>query len=248
MSEAEQSRLSRIQTMWTQVRDAHGQAGAQARAAQTAILQRYEGAIKRYLMAALRDRDQADEVFQDFSMQFIEGRLRGADPTRGQFRRYLKTVLFHLVADHRRRQARLPRVLDADTPEPGVWDAAPGEDEAFVQSWREDLLARTWERLADHERTTGQPFHSALRLRATLPNEVRSQDLAAKLSEQLGKPFTAANVRQIIHRARTRFAELLVEEVRESLHDPSDETLLDELTDLQIYKYCKPALEPDGGV
>jgi RNA polymerase sigma-70 factor (ECF subfamily) len=244
MADPEQSRLSRIQTLWTLVRDAHGDEDARAREAQTALLNRYGGAIQRYLLAALRDRDDADEVFQEFAVQFVRGKLKGADPTRGQFRRYLKSVLFHLVADFRKRKARGPRPLDPDTPEPGVLDPEPAEDEAFAQSWREDLLARTWDRLAEHERQTSQPFHSALRLRATT-KEARSQELAERLSEQLGRPFSAANVRQIIHRARERFAELLVEEVRESLHEPTEESLLEELAELRLLEYCKPALGED---
>jgi RNA polymerase sigma-70 factor (ECF subfamily) len=239
------NRLSRIPTLWTLVREAHGEEDERAREAQRAILERYEGAIKRYLLAALRDHDAADEVFQEFAMQFVRGKLRGADPTRGQFRRYLKSVLFHLVADHRKRLARGPRPLDPDAPEPGVCDPEPAEDEAFSQHWREGLLTRTWAHLADHERDTGQPFHSALKLRAIAPPEARSQDLAERLSAQLNRSFTAANVRQIIHRARRRFAELLVEEVRESLHDPTEESLLEELAELRLLEYCKPALEPD---
>jgi len=246
MIEPTPSRLSRIVTQWTLVRDAHAEENERAQSAREILLRRYEGAIKRYLSAALRDRDAADEVFQDFALQFVRGKLKGADPSRGQFRKYLKSVLFHLVADHRKRQARAPRRFGTDFPEPAVVDPEPTEDEAFLQSWRDELLARTWTRLADHEQTTGQPFHSALRLRATAP-EIRSQELAERLAAQLGRPMSAANVRQIVHRARLRFAELLLEEIRESLHDPEMEHLIDELVELRLLEYCKPALEEEKG-
>jgi RNA polymerase sigma factor (sigma-70 family) len=241
MSDDIETRLSRIKTLWSLVRDAHGNEDDRARQAQSELLQRYGGAIQRYLMAALRDRDGVDEVYQEFAVQFIRGKLRGADPNRGQFRRYLKSVLFHLVADYRTRKGRSPRQLDPDGPEPGVYDPEPAEDEAFLQSWREDLLARTWTRLLDHERESGQPFHSALRLRALSP-ELRSQELAERLGEILQKPFTATNVRQIVHRARHRFAELLLEEVRQSLHSPTEDALLEELAEIQLLEYVRPAL------
>jgi len=242
MAEAEETRLSRIKTLWSLVREAHGTEDEKAREAQSRLLERYGGAIQRYLMAALRDRDAVDDVYQEFAIQFIRGKLRGADPSRGQFRRYLKSVLFHLVADYRNRQGRGPRQIDPDAPEPAVYDSDPEGEEAFLQSWREDLLAKTWARLETHEKESGQPFYAALRLRALQP-ELRSQQLAEKLGEQLGRPFTAANIRQIVHRARERFAELLLDEVRDSLDDPTEAALLDELAELRLLDYCKPALD-----
>ncbi len=244
MAEPSETRLSRINTLWTLVRDAHGSPDEKARQAQTDILERYSGAIRRYLMAALRDADAVDDVYQEFAVQFIRGKLKGADPSRGQFRRYLKSVLFHLVSDYRSRKGRGPRQLDPDAPEPGVCDPEPAEDEAFLQSWREDLLARTWARLQTHEQESGQPFYAALRLRALQP-ELRSHQLAEILGEQLQRPFTPANIRQIVHRARERFADYLLEEVRESLHSPTEDALLEELAELRLLEYCRPALAED---
>jgi RNA polymerase sigma-70 factor (ECF subfamily) len=244
MSEENETRLSRIKTLWSLVRDAHGNEDEKARQAQADLLQRYGGAIQRYLMAALRDRDGVDEVYQEFAVQFIRGKLRGADPTRGQFRRYLKSVLFHLVADYRTRKGRSPRQLDPEAPEPGVYDPESAEDEAFLRSWREDLLERTWTRLQEHEQQTGQPFHTALRMRALSP-ELRSEELARRLAETLNRVITAENARQIVRRARTRFAELLLSEVRESLDAPEQNALLEELAEIGLLEYVRPALNED---
>ena len=54
--------------------------------------------------------------------------------------------------------------------------------------------------------------------------------------------MTALGVRQMLHRARERFADLLVEEVAQTLGDPTDERLEEELIDLELYEYCRVAL------
>ena len=71
----------------------------------------------------------------------------------------------------------------------------------------------------------------------------QSLEAAGRLSAQLGEAVTAANARVMLHRARERFAQLLVAEVRRSLGAPSDAELLAELRDLGLLTHCKPALK-----
>ena len=58
------ARLSDISTLWTEVHNAHLN-GTLALVAQHGLLQRYGGAVRRYLLAATRDSDAADELFQE---------------------------------------------------------------------------------------------------------------------------------------------------------------------------------------
>ena len=62
--------LSRIQTLWSMVHRAHGDHTA-VQSAQQTLLDRYGGAVRRYALAALRDEDAADEVFQEFALKFV---------------------------------------------------------------------------------------------------------------------------------------------------------------------------------
>jgi hypothetical protein len=55
--------------------------------------------------------------------------------------------------------------------------------------------------------------------------------------------LTAAGVRQALHRARQKFADLLLEEVAQSVEDPTPEHLERELVELGLFDYCRPALE-----
>jgi RNA polymerase sigma-70 factor (ECF subfamily) len=236
--------LSRIDTLWSVVRRANTPEDARAAEAQEVLLDRYGGAIRRYLCACLRDRDAADEVFQEFALRFVRGDFRAADPSRGRFRAFVKTIVYRLMIDHRRRKGRDGRqkALGVD-PEarPETDDPLADTDEVFLSSWRDDLLARAWRGLYDHEEKTGSPCHSALRLRVDAP-ELRSPELAAMLSERLGKPVTAENARVLVHRARDRFAELLLDAVADSLDDPAPDAIEEELIDLRLLDYCRDVL------
>ena len=75
---------------------------------------------------------------------------------------------------------------------------------------------------------------------------VRSAQLAARLSAERGKPFTEDGVRQVLHRARRKFAELLVNEVARSLQTAEPGELEWELIELGLLDYCRSALRGPG--
>lgn len=236
-------RLSRIETMWSLVNRAHGPTAHVPAEAQQALLDRYGGAVHRYALAALRSEEAADEVFQEFALRFIRGDFRRADPEKGRFRSFLKTVVYHLIVDHQRKQKRGAREaqLGADSPEP----AAKTEEalaELFNQSWRDELLARTWQAMEAEQQSSGKPYYTALRCRVENP-DARSPELADLLSEKLGKPVKAGAARVMLHRAREAFGEHLITEVVHSLPECNRERLEEELVDLNLLEYCRPALE-----
>jgi RNA polymerase sigma-70 factor (ECF subfamily) len=236
--------LSRIDTLWTVVRRAHRE-GSDVPGAQRQLLERYGGAARRYLLAATRNADAADELFQEFAVRFLRGGLRGAAPERGRFRDFLKGVLVHLVIDHHNKGRKQPLSLAPDHPEPAAaWQSE--QDEAFRVSWRDELLARAWAALQESERTSGQPFFTVLRFRADHP-EASSQQMATDLSRVLGKTLTAPGLRQILHRARERFADQLLDEIAQGLDQPGPEALEEELVELGLLEHCRPALQRRQG-
>jgi RNA polymerase sigma-70 factor (ECF subfamily) len=236
--------LSRIQTAWSMVRRAHGDHTA-VQSAQHALLERYGGAVRRYALAALRNEDAADEVFQEFALRFVRGDFGTADPERGRFRAFVKTVVYRLVVDYQRRQKKrlreAPMHSNIAEQAGGTVDPATG-DALFHQSWRDELLARCWQRLAEDEQQSGKPHHTVLRYRVDHP-DAHSPELAEGLSHKLGKRINAGAVRVLLHRAREAFAELLLLEVMESLDDASLDEAEQELIDLDLLEYCRPALD-----
>jgi RNA polymerase sigma factor (sigma-70 family) len=237
------ARLSQIATLWTVVSKAHGDGSAATiRAAQNQLLERYGKVVYRYLVGALRDTDAAEEVSQEFGLRFVRGDLKGVDPNRGRFRDYLKGVLLHLIGDHYRRRKRALRSVSLEHDPPAAAEEVEFSDQQFLEGWRSELLNRAWKALEEHEENTGQPFHSVLRLRAEKA-DLRSTALAAELSAKLNKPLTSDAVRQTLHRAREKFAEILLGEVAQTLVSPTLADLEQELIDVDLHQYCLPALD-----
>jgi RNA polymerase sigma-70 factor (ECF subfamily) len=235
-------RLSSISTVWSLVHRAHQGPSAVVRSARQQLLERYGGAVRRYLRKMLPDPDAAEEVFQEFALQMVHGNLRGADPERGQYRNFVKGTLFHLIADFRKEQRKRPEPLPATFA--NLQEAE--SDRQFLESWRDELLARAWAALAKAEGET-QPLYAVLRFRADHP-DLRSPRLAEELTAQLGRPFTAVGVRQTLHRARQKFAALLLDEVVQALAHPEAEEVAEELAELGLLEYCRPALERHGAL
>lgn len=234
MDRAIPDHLSQISTMWTMLCRAHAGDDDKTRA-QHDLLERYGGASYRYLLGAVHDPEAAAELTQDFAVRFLRGDFRRADPGKGRFRDYLKTALIHMATDHRRAKSKQPVPLARDTPAPTV--ESPDDDAMFLSSWRAELLDRTWESLA-HVSPTG---HAVLILHIAEP-DWPSPQLAQALTEKLGRAMSAESVRKALQRAHERFAELLVEEVARSIDTADDEELEQELTALDLMRYCRSAL------
>jgi RNA polymerase sigma-70 factor (ECF subfamily) len=239
MDSAEVSqRLSRIDTLWTMVFQAHGDDASAVPKAQAALLQRYRGAIFRYLVGAVRDADAAEELAQEFALRFLRGDFRRADPTRGRYRNYVKTSLVHLVTDYHRARQQAPAVLAAD-----VQDFAPAvsDDNSFAANWRQELLERTWQALLEFNPT----YHDVLKLRienADMP----SSEMAEQLTARLAKPISAALVRKSLQRAHDKFADLLLDEVAVSMEAADKAELEQELKELDLLRFCRSALDRRG--
>src|SRR5262245_9595260 len=100
------ARLSQMSTAWTVLFQAHDGPDEAMRAARRELIHRYSGPVFRYLTAALRSVDAADDAYQEFALRVVRGDFRRAHPNRGRFRDFVKTVLYHLVIDLQRRNAR----------------------------------------------------------------------------------------------------------------------------------------------
>jgi RNA polymerase sigma factor (sigma-70 family) len=238
-------RLSRIKTHLTELLQAHLGQGEDAVAARQQLVLRYYGAAYRYLLGMLRDLGAAEELTQDFAVRFLRGDFKHYDPERGRFRDYLKVALRHLVADYwrqkKQRQEREHQPHQSQQAEPMV-EASPDVefDRAFIEKWKEELLARTWEALEKNQEENNQPFYTVLRCATDQPG-LPSTQLATQVGAQLGKSLTPENLRQLVHRARERFGELLKAEVAHSLGTARPEEVEAELVELGMISHCRQA-------
>jgi len=146
-----------------------------------------------------------------------------------------------LVSEYHRARKRRPAPLSPDAPEPAAEDSAFDDDRAFIASWREELLERTWQALAE----ANPAFYTVL-LHRIDHADASSAQMAEQLAARLGKAVNAAWVRKTLQRAHEKFADLLVEEVARSLETAEPEALREELEVLELLKYCGAALERRG--
>ena len=243
MNDKANSRLSQIETLWSVVRRAHEPENRLAISAQQQLLEIYGGAIKRYLYASLRDTDVADDLFQDFAIKFVKGDFRNADPDRGRFRFYVKRSIHNLIQQHLRKSAKhnaKELVLDPIAAESETQEQA--EDKLFLSSWREDVLDKTWQALAMHEQRTGVTYYSVLKMRVDNPM-LSSDEFASRLAEDLGKPMNSGTARVNLHRAREKFAKLMLETIAASIEEPTRDAIESELIELGLIDYCREFLD-----
>jgi RNA polymerase sigma-70 factor (ECF subfamily) len=238
-------RLDEIESAWVLIRQAHDQLGSAAERTRNELLLRYYDAVHRYLLGMMHDATEAEELTQDFAVRFLRGDFGEADPERGRFRDFLKTALRRLVIDHWRQKKKEkdkgPRPLGEDAADSVAMPEVSDSNPLFLKAWRETLLAKAWDALAQFETETGQSYHTLLRAKAEQP-AVRSAQLAQQQSARLGKAVTEAAIRQTLHRARQRFAELLLAEVARSLQATHTEALEQELIELNLLGICRQAL------
>jgi RNA polymerase sigma-70 factor (ECF subfamily) len=238
-------RLSRLSTEWNLIFQAQTGTPEEATRAAAQLISRYAGAVHRYFLKALGDPDAASELDQEFAIRFLRGDFRHADPIRGRFRDYVKRAVQNLMKDYYRRK-RPVRSLDSSVAEPAVTDEGLAQfDRQFLVSWRSDLLDRAWVSLRQREATTGQPYHTILRLRVDHP-ELTSEDYSQRLSATLGRPVSPGAFRQALQRARRVYAHHLIEEVGASLDDPTLQAIEEELAELQLLEHCRPYLKLRG--
>jgi RNA polymerase sigma factor (sigma-70 family) len=219
-----EERLTEIQTNWTTIISAH-MAGPKSHLAMERLVDRYHDAVTRYIHLKVRDKHLADEVLQEFWTKLLTGKLAGADKNKGRFRDYLRTVLHRLIIDHFRSRKLQPLppgdVLDSSRP-----------DADFDRVWREAVLHRVWSRLETYQALTPKNrYATVLQLRRDHPKASIDQ-IALKLGEITHSPVTPEAFRKNLQRARAKFVELLVQELRDTIHPGSDEDIEEEIRDL----------------
>jgi RNA polymerase sigma-70 factor (ECF subfamily) len=228
---APEERLTTLETNWTIIRTAH-LPGPEGQAAMRDLIGRYHDAVERYLRLKLRDRNLADEVFQEFWTKLLTHKLAGADCNKGRFRDYLRTVLHRLIIDHfrGRKHQSLP---------PGdLLDPAQPDDE-YDRVWREAVIKRVWSRLETYEASTPKNrYATVLHLRVGHP-DAGIDELAHQLGDTLGSRISPEAFRKTLQRARKKFLDLLVEELRTTIHPATPEDIEAEIFDLglgQLYR------------
>lgn len=235
-------RLSQIETLWSGVCQDHADDSKRAPTSCARLIDRYSDATQRYLMAWLRRQWAVDKVWQKLTLRFVRRGFCSVLANKGRFRTCIRTVIYHLVADFGRRNKKYAATANehesmlARTAHQGLQ-----LDEQFQANRQNYLLEKGWETLRKCGEATGKAWYSVVKARSEKPR-LRSPELVRDL---LGREVNSGNVRVLVHRARERFAEILIDLVRESLATTDQETLEHELIDRNLWQYGKCLPQPE---
>ncbi len=230
-------------TNWREVLAANSSSQDVAQAARCAILERYAGAIFGYLCDSLRDQHLAADLAQEFALKILCGDFKNANPQRGSFRGLIKQSLRNLIIDcYRKNRLKFEALSQHDLAVDST-SATKELDERFVRHWRREILARTWAELQASDEQSPVPYGLVLRCRAESP-AMSSSELAELISAKLRRVVTADWTRQTLRRARIIFEETMRAEIARTLTDGDLTQVDDELSDLDLARYCRQRSRP----
>lgn len=217
--------LDQITTRWSTINDP------------LAFVMRYAPAIRNYLEALIKHSHDAEEVAQEFLLRVCQHGFERASPDRGRFRDYVKRAAHNAGLNFLRGKKPVQYGDSALAQVPSPDDASQ-----WLDDWRRCLLDRAWVALDGVQRRSSEnQFYNVLRLAVARPQD-DSKALAARLSRSLGRSIRPDAFRKQLSRARRTFAQLLVEEVAQTLDAPTPEAIEEELISVGLLPYIREFL------
>jgi RNA polymerase sigma factor (sigma-70 family) len=215
-------------THWSRVVAAGGAGGPKARESLAALCNAYWYPLYAYIRRRGYSTEQAQDLTQDFFTRILEkGLFAEADPGRGRFRSFLRTVCSHYLTNRRATAKTLKR--GGGRPAISI-DAAGAEgryarelaheltpERIFDRTWALTLLGRVFSQLRREYEDAGRAeTFEALQVFLTDGTRAASH---ASTAQKLG--ITEGAVRVAVHRLRRRYGDILRREIAATLDDPA---------------------------
>lgn len=236
-AETEQ-RIDSLVTNWSLLIEAHRNPEdsvivQQAVQARQTLLHRYRKPIYRYVLACTNDRDATDDILQKFALVILEGKLHRANPSRGRFRKYVKTVVLNLIRDHIAESGgvSLPAHLVDES-------AQADSNQQFADGWRSTLLERAMQQLEKMKPTQFRVLSLSVQF-----SDVSSKELAIIFVDKYKQSMNGANIRKTLQRAYQSYGDCVVHQVAASIENPTPESVSSELSDLRLQSQCADAFQ-----
>jgi hypothetical protein len=183
--------------------------------------------MRRQLIAVLGSDEEADE-----SLKLLLAHLVSAgfgDHKQGRLRDFLVRGMRSAA------KSRLGETIRQDDGEADI-ESLTLESKSWLRYWREGLLERAWRSLERIEHANPEsPVYSILHVATTNPGATPEM-LAVQIKAELGLQTEADRIRETLPEARAMFAQLVADEVAETLEAPSAEDVKREIVQLGLGK------------
>jgi hypothetical protein len=188
---------------------------------------RYLAPMRRQLIALLGSEQQADEALKLLLAHLVSAGF--GDYKNGRLRDFLVRGL---------RSAAKSRLSELPKDETSHVDLEQLtiESKEWLRLWREGLLERAWRSLERKEHAEpDSPVYSVLHLATTNPGATPEM-LAVQVNTEFGLQIDQRVVREVLPEARAMFAQLVADEVAETLETPTIEEVKREIGQLGLGK------------
>ena len=188
---------------------------------------RYLSPMRRQLIAVLGSEQQADEALKLLLAHLVSAGF--GDYKKGRLRDFLVRGLRSAA------KSRLSELPKDETPSVDL-EPLTIESKEWLRLWREGLLERAWRSLERKEHAEPDlPVYSVLHLATTNP-EATPAMLAVQVNTEFGLQIDQDVVREVLPEARAMFAQLVADEVAETLETPTIEEVKREIGHLGLGK------------
>jgi DNA-directed RNA polymerase specialized sigma24 family protein len=209
------------ETSWTTIEHSRSEDPEIAFAALSRLAERYQPALRTFLLRCGCPPQEAEDVLQEFlTRRFLQESFLGkADPEAGLFRSFLRTCLRRFLISHHRSEARRIVVHSPGTTETAtVAFTAPEAERLLDRLWAEQMIANARARLRAEAAAAGRA-ELCMALEGLLESEP-TPGWVQEVSKGLGMTPNAVWV--AAHRFRERLKWFIQDEVRQTVREPAD--------------------------
>jgi len=217
-----------LTTRWTLVLDAAKSDFESSRPALETLCRAYWPPLYAYARRTGKNHEDAQDIIQSFFAYLLGKNLPGrANPDYGRFRTFLLSSLRHFMmaahrdkTTHKRGRNAGPHLpLDMITETAADCSTADTPEMAYERKWAHTLVNIALDQLAEQQSSSGNQARFAL-LRPLLLDSTDSATSHARLTAEFG--MTEGSIRTALSRLRTRFRDIVRQEVARLVDDPAE--------------------------
>ena len=181
---------------------------------------RYLAPMRRQLASILGSNSEADESLKILLAHLVSAGF--GDHKRGKLRDFLIRGVRSCA------KARLADMPESERPSTNL-DSVTLQSQEWLGFWRDCLLERAWRALERYEHANPEvPVYSVLFVINSNPN-INTTELAQQASQESGLTVDEELVNRALPLARSMFAQMIADEVVETLENPTKDHVKDEI-------------------